>query len=180
MKNKNIEKHAYIKLIELTLENNEFSIKDACEKTDLSSDEFHYAKNEIFLLSGDQRTSQNNESLKTWKLSPKAYFQYLEYLEFKHSVKSSKKSTKIAIAAIVISIIASTISIYFSNMQLNTPTKIEESQVKRISNEKVVETLEDLESTQKKVLNQVQQIKKQLGEYQKQNMQKPPTAKALE
>jgi hypothetical protein len=63
-------------------------------------------------------------------------------------------------------------------MQLNTPTKIEESQIKIISNEKVVETVKDLESTQKQVLNQVQQIKKQLVEYKNHNKQIPPIAKA--
>jgi hypothetical protein len=136
--------------------------------------------NELFMCKRHpegNNVSQKPKDNEVYFLENEGYFKLLEYEELSEARQSSKKATTIAIIAIVISIIASTFSIYYSNMQLNTPTKIEESQIKIISNEKVVETVKDLESTQKQILNQVQQIKKQLVEYQKQNIQIPPTAK---
>ena len=100
---KDIEKHGYLKLIEFTLENSNYSIEQACDRTGLNSKQFQFAKHEIFVLSGYQDTYVNPEKVLEWELSPKAYFQYLEYLEFKHAIESSKKATRTAIAAITIS-----------------------------------------------------------------------------
>ena len=61
-----------------------------------------------------------------------AYFKLVEYTELKEARRSSKIATYFAIAAIVISIVAMVISIYFSYKQLKSPTKIETTQFEKI------------------------------------------------
>jgi len=99
----NIEKHGYLKLIEYTLESNQYSMAQACEYTGLSNKQFNFAKHDIFVLSAAQDTSLNPNEQHQWELSPDSYFNYLQYLEFKHSIESSRKSTMLAIIAIIIS-----------------------------------------------------------------------------
>ncbi len=55
-------------------------------------------------------------------LEDHAYFNLLEYEELQEARESSKVATKIAIAAIVISIISTGFSIYFSILQLDKST----------------------------------------------------------
>ena len=98
-----LENHGFIKLIELTLENNEFSIAQACKHTGLSDKQFNFAKHDIFVLNAAQDTHINPSEVQYWELAPATYFNYLQYLEFKHSIESSRKSTIIAIIAIAIS-----------------------------------------------------------------------------
>jgi len=99
----NIEKHGYLKLIEFTLNNNHYSIAQACKYTGLSSKQFHFAKHNIFVLNAAQETNLNQNTDQDWEISPGSYFNYLQYLEFKYSIESSRKSTNIAIIAIIIS-----------------------------------------------------------------------------
>jgi hypothetical protein len=61
-----------------------------------------------------------------------AYFNYLEYIELKEARRSSKRATWFATGAIVISIVAMGVSIYFSIKQLKSPTKIETTQFEKI------------------------------------------------
>ena len=98
----NIDKHGYLKLIELTLDNDTFSISQACEKTGLNFKQFNFAKHQIFILNAAQEKNQNDKEIQQWELAPESFFNYLQYLEFKHSVDSSRKSTVIAIIAIII------------------------------------------------------------------------------
>ena len=98
-----IKNHGYLKLIELTLDNNQFSISGACKVTGLNFKQFNFAKHEIFVLNAAQDNHQNDHEVQQWELSPSSYFNYLQYLEFKHSIESSRKSTILAIVAIIIS-----------------------------------------------------------------------------
>ncbi len=68
----------------------------------------------------------------TCYLEMNAYFNYLEYIELKEARRSSKIATWFASIAIFISIIAMGFSIYFSNKQLKSPTKIETTQFEKI------------------------------------------------
>ena len=98
-----IENHGFLKLIELTLKNNNFSVSQACEETGLSPKQFNFAKYEIFVLNGAQDGHIQQNEMHSWELSPSSYFNYLQYLEFKHSIETSQKSTRLAIIAISIS-----------------------------------------------------------------------------
>ena len=100
---KSIDNHGYLKLIELTLENNTFSISEACEKTGLNFKQFNFAKHQIFVLNAAQDGNLNDMETQQWELAPASYFNYLQYLEFKHSIESSRKSTILAIIAIILS-----------------------------------------------------------------------------
>lgn len=101
----NIDNHGYIKLIEHTLKNNNFSVNQVCKDTGLTTKQFNFAKEHIFMLSHFQENNLNPEIKQDWELSPSAYFNYLQYLEFKHSIKSSRISLYVAFFAVVISII---------------------------------------------------------------------------
>ena len=109
-----IENHGFLKLIKLTLENNYFSIEQACEITGLSIKQFNFAKHEIFVLNGLQDGHIQQNEMHSWELSPASYFNYLQYLEFKHSIESSRKSSILAIAAIIISGILAVASLVVS------------------------------------------------------------------
>lgn len=109
-----IESHGFLKLIKSTLENNNFSITQACESTGLSPKQFNFAKRDIFVLNGAQDGHIHQDEMHTWELSPATYFNYLQYLEFKHSIESSRKSTKLAIVAISISGLLALISLVVS------------------------------------------------------------------
>jgi len=98
-----IENHGFLKLIEFSLENKNFSISQACETTGLSPKQFNFAKHEIFVLNGAQDGYVQENEMQSWELSPATYFNYLQYLEFKHSIETSQKSTKLAIGAIIVS-----------------------------------------------------------------------------
>ena len=100
---KNIDNHGYLKLIELTLENNTFSVSEACAKTGLNFKQFNFAQHQIFVLNAAQDGNLNDKETQQWELAPTSYFNYLQYLEFKHSIESSRKSTILAIIAIIIS-----------------------------------------------------------------------------
>ena len=72
-----------------------------------------------------------NDKVK-WFMQMEAYFRLLEYVELKEARASSTKATIFAGIAIVISIFATSASIYYSNKQISTPTTIESSQFEQI------------------------------------------------
>jgi len=78
-----------------------------------------------------------------------AYFKLLEYVELTEARKSSISATRFASAAIVISILSMIASIYYSNLQLATPTKINEAQL---------EIIKQLEFDPAYISAQIQQI----------------------
>ncbi len=100
---KNIEKHSYIKLIELSLNNNKFSKNCACKESGLSSKQFDFIRDDIFILSAHQEQSFDSKLEQEWVLTPQSFFSYLQYLEFKHAVRTARIAKYISILAIIIS-----------------------------------------------------------------------------
>ncbi len=111
-----LHKHQYIKLIEYTLNNNSFSINEACKATKISSPEFKFAMNVLFILSAEQSRPyvHENQSM-NWQLSPQAFFYYLQYREFKFAIESADKNQKytwIAISIAAVSLIIAVIALF--------------------------------------------------------------------
>lgn len=98
-----IEKHKYIKLLEFSLENRNFTKVQACNASGLSQSDFDFIKGQIFSLSAAQESFVSANENHEWKLSPQAFFNYLQFQEFKHAVNTAETSKKIAIASIAIS-----------------------------------------------------------------------------
>lgn len=61
-------------------------------------------------------------------LSYEAYFNYLEYLELVEARQNSRQSFWLSFVAIVLSLITLSASIYYSNKQIDSPTKIDRGQ----------------------------------------------------
>jgi len=97
----NIEKHKFIKLIEFSLENDQFSIDQACDASGMLPREFHAIQESIY---GEPFVAAISPAqLKEWKLSSEAFFNYLSFLEYKNAIKSSSRATWFAIGSLVIS-----------------------------------------------------------------------------
>ena len=67
-----------------------------------------------------------------FSLTVESTFRLIEYEEFKSANRSSRIATGFATAALIVSIVATGFSIYFSNKQLNASTKIDQDQLNRI------------------------------------------------
>jgi len=85
------------------------------------------AREEFFIFIGD------NPDLKYY-LNVEGYFKLLEYRELSEARKSSVEARLFALIAIVLSFVALLVSIYFSNMELNQKTTIEDEQFNVIKN----------------------------------------------
>jgi hypothetical protein len=109
-------------------------IKDEILKKGFSFDE---PGSEIIIFSVlySSFESQNNmHGDNRYKLKIEAYFSYLEYEELEDARASSKRATVWAIAALVVSIVSSLISIYYGQKQLETPTEIRQEQIELLIN----------------------------------------------
>jgi len=100
-----LENHKYIKLIEFSLENKNFTGLQACSFSGLSKQEFDFVKSEIYILSGAQVDYYSEIQPYDWKLTSQAFFNYLQFSEFKFAVSSAKKAQHTAHIAIVISVV---------------------------------------------------------------------------
>ena len=74
--------------------------------------------------------------LPRYQLIPDGYFNLLEYIELKEARESSKKALWWAIAAMILSAVLAITSIIVSMIQLNSPVRIDDSQLKIICNNK--------------------------------------------
>ena len=61
-------------------------------------------------------------------LKTDAYFSHLEYIELQEARKSSKTANIFAVSALFITILTSGFSIYYSKLQIDSPTEIKQSQ----------------------------------------------------
>lgn len=99
------------------------------------------------LLNQGVRVNDENRSSFKYILTSESLFNYLDYLELKQSrenakqasdyakvsIKIAKKSVRVAIWALILAIITSFISIYFSNKQINSPVTINQAQIDSLS-----------------------------------------------
>jgi hypothetical protein len=85
-----IKDHRYVKLVEFALANKSFSIRQACNASGLSEDEFSGAKYSLFMLKGEHEHIASSHEILDWRLKPEAYFSYVSYAEFKHSLTTSR------------------------------------------------------------------------------------------
>jgi len=88
-------------------------------------------------------------------MSMEAYFKFIEYVELTEARKSSTKATNFASFAIIVSILSMGASIYFSVVQLNTPTSLNETQIEEIKKIQydatpIVKQLKELKEAQEK------------------------------
>jgi len=127
----------YIQILEYAKANPGFTEEDL---NGLFPDDFKWIVKEINNSNLFQSTSAGTGSRKYY-LSFEDSFRLLEHQELKDARKSSLYATIFASSAIIISIISSAISIYYSNEQLNKPTSIESSQFDKLNNRKVIELL---------------------------------------
>ncbi len=67
-----------------------------------------------------------------FSLTVEATFRLIEYEEFKSANRSSLTATRYATAALVVSIVAAGMSLYFSNKQLESSTTINSDQFERL------------------------------------------------
>jgi hypothetical protein len=109
-----------------------------------------------------------------------AYFKLLEYVELTEARKSATTATRFASIAIVISILSMGASIYFSKLQLDTPTKIDESQFELIKQLKFDSSLIEKKLTQLSEAhdNQVELIEKSYNNTLKRDLQDATRLKA--
>lgn len=87
------------------------------------------------------------------------YFNLLEHEELVSARKSSLNATIFASIAIVISIMSTGISIYFSNIQINKPITIEQPQFEKLINSSTEELLKQIQSTQNDILIETKKMK---------------------
>ena len=109
-------------------------------------------------------------------LEHNGYFNLLEHEELQSARKSSLLATIFASVAILISIVSTSISIYYSNKQLNTPVKLDATQITKLSgpikidttqlnkmdNTTITRLLENIKSQNQSVLQDLDNLKKQL------------------
>ncbi|MCC2615448.1 hypothetical protein LJ739_04240 [Aestuariibacter halophilus] len=98
-----LDKHSYVKLIEFTIENRNFTKVQACEVSGMSQSDFDFITHELFVLSAAQNEYVHPNQNYEWKLSPQAYFNYLQFCEYQHAIQTSNRAHWTSIAAIVIS-----------------------------------------------------------------------------
>jgi len=97
-----INNHRYSKLVEYALANKTFSVKQACDASGLSEDEFSGAKYSLFMLKGEHECIDSADKVLSWRLKPEAYFSYVSYLEFKHSLITSHRAWWVACFSLLI------------------------------------------------------------------------------
>ncbi len=84
----------------------------------------------------------------TFFLEQSGYFHLLEFHELQSARKSSIQATYFAIVAILISILSTVISIYYSNKQLNNPTTINIEQFEALRKNNLDSILLEIKKTQ--------------------------------
>ncbi|MBB5188313.1 hypothetical protein HNQ57_002592 [Zhongshania antarctica] len=89
-------------------------------------------------------------------LEHEGYFNLLEYEELVEARRSATHATWFAAIAIVISIVSTGASIYFSRMQLENPTQIDETQVRKV--------MTKIEIKGKTIATEIREIKKVVSE----------------
>lgn len=88
--------------------------------------------------SGDEKLAiklkdvKNNMNRNKYLMKSEAYFNLLEWAELKEARDSSTFAKWLGIGALIVSIGTGFASIYYSNQQLNTATKIDQKQVESI------------------------------------------------
>ena len=97
-------------------------------------------------------------------LSVESTFRLIEYEEFKNANRSSRIAIGFATAALIVSIVATCFSIYFSNKQLDASTKIDQNQLNRIlqmefDGSNINERLKDVIEMQKLQIEQLKERK---------------------
>ena len=83
------------------------------------------------------KTTGSSDNEATFTLNYDAYFNYLDYLELMMARRNAMSAFWTAIIAIVISIVAMGISIYYSQKQIESPVKIDAEQY-----QKLIETID--------------------------------------
>ncbi|MEX2257147.1 MAG: hypothetical protein WD672_00435 [Woeseia sp.] len=99
---KSIKNHRYVKLVEFVLANQSFSVRQACDASGLSEDEFSGAKYSLFMLKGAHERIESSHEILDWRLKPEAYFSYVSYLEFKHSLATSRRAWWFSVLSLLI------------------------------------------------------------------------------
>jgi hypothetical protein len=92
MKFDQVKNHRYIKLVEFALANHKFSVRQACDASGLTEDEFSGAKFSLFMLKEINEHIESVHEILDWRLKPEAYFSYVSYLEFKHSLATARRA----------------------------------------------------------------------------------------
>lgn len=67
-------------------------------------------------------------------LKTDAYFSHLEYIELQEARKSSRSANFFAVSALIITILTSAFSVYYSKLQIDSPTEIKQSQIDSVLN----------------------------------------------
>jgi hypothetical protein len=83
------------------------------------------------------KTTGSGDNEATFTLNYDAYFNYLDYLELVMAQRNARSAFWTAIIAIFISIVATGISIYYSQKQIESPVKMEAGQYHQL-----IETIE--------------------------------------
>jgi len=91
-------------------------------------------------------------------LESHGYFNHLEHEELKSARKSSLVATVIAIFAILISLVSTGFSIYFSQKQLETPVKITEEQIRQLELPELSTIIKTLNRNQNSTLGELKSI----------------------
>ena len=76
----------------------------------------------------------------------------LDHENLEGAQESSKIATWIAIAAIVLSLLVSIVSICLSIKQMDNPVKFDENQLEKIIPSKVIKSINELKRTQREIL----------------------------
>ncbi|EKE20199.1 MAG: hypothetical protein ACD_8C00041G0001 [uncultured bacterium] len=81
----------------------------------------------------EQLGNQNADNCR-YTLSYHAYMQYFEYEQLQQTKKDSKRAFQLALFSLIVTITSFFVSIYFSNKQINSPTKLDYWQYQQIIN----------------------------------------------
>ena len=102
-----------------------------------------------------------------FSLTVESTFRLIEYEEFKSANKSSRVAIYFAIAALVVSISATLVSISLSQKQLKSPTTIDQDQLTNIlqlkyDNSAIEQKVEEIIKQQKLLLDEMKAVNKEL------------------
>jgi len=117
--------------------------------------------NSSFVLKpGNREESDKLESY--YLLSFEGNMRLFDYLERKAARKSVLNATRFAIAALLISIISTTLSIYYSNQLINTPTRLAQSQITILNGSATRQLVEDINVKQNIIHSELKIISSEL------------------
>ena len=176
-----MENDIYIKVLKFALERGEegLSYEEFKEK-------FGEDKEAIFVsaLKNSNFTHMKGKGDETgtfdsyYILSFEGRFKLFEYQELKEAGKSSLRATKFAIAALLISSIATVSSIYYSNEQIKSPARLEPSQLKALDGSSLSSLVGNISTTQQAIHSELKSINATIGELNSHNKANSADAKS--